>query len=170
MNAIVRTSVHTFARTHTSVFVSDKLRNFLKLLVRHYGLDPQGVVDAWSDWVDRAARTWLESGHLEAIIIEFYWPGSNDAVARWDFPIRYDGNGVDEMWIDRLFFEDSLPKAKPPPAGCSYRIVLKNSPGRPDVPGVGSTTLRSTDGLISREVGTIIATPDVMASARYYRA
>src|SRR6185312_10698865 len=106
MNAVA-SSVHTLARTHTSVFVSDKLRNFLKLLVRHYGLDPQGVLDAWSDWVDRAART---------------WPGSNDAVARWDFPIRYDGNGVDEMWIDRLFFEDSLAKAKAPPAGCSYRI------------------------------------------------
>jgi hypothetical protein len=169
MNAVA-SSVHTLARTHTSVFVSDKLRNFLKLLVRHYGLDPQGVLDAWSDWVDRAARTWLESGHLEVIIIEFYWPGSNDAVARWDFPIRYDGNGVDEMWIDRLFFEDSLAKAKAPPAGCSYRIVLWTSPGRPDVSGVGSTTLRSTGGLVSREVGTIIATPDIMASARYYRA
>src|SRR3990172_6003528 len=120
-------SVHTFARTHTSVFVSDKLRNFVKLLIRHYGLDPQGVVDAWSSWVDRAARTWLESGHLTDIVVEFYWPGSTSAVARWDFPIRYDGNGVDDMWIDRLFFEDSLPKAKAPPAGCSYRIVLKTS-------------------------------------------
>lgn len=169
MNAVA-TSVHTLARTHTSVFVSDKLRNFLKLLIRYYGLDPQGVIDAWSDWVDRAARTWLESGHLQVIIIEFYWPGSEDAIARWDFPIRYDGNGVDEMWIDRLFFEDSLPKAKAPPAGCSYRIVLKTLPNEPQVAGVGSTTLRSTAGLVSREVGTIIATPDIMASARYYRA
>jgi len=169
MNALA-TSVHTLARTHTSVFVSDKLRNFLKLLVRHYGLDPQGVLDAWSDWVDRATRTWLESGDLTTIIIEFYWPGLDVAIARWDFPIRYDGNGVDEMWIDRMFFEDSLPKASAPPVGCSYRIVLLTSPGRPDVPGVGSTTLRSTNGLVAREVGTIIATPDIMASARYFRS
>lgn len=169
MNAVA-TSVHTFARTHTAVYVSDKLRNFLKLLVRYHGLDPQGVLDAWSEWADRAARIWLESGDLEMIIIEFYSSGSSNALARWDFPIRYDGNGVDDMWIDRLFFEGSLPKAKAPPPGCLYRIVLKTSPGAPDVPGVGTTTLRSTAGLVSRETGTVIATPDIMVSARYYRA
>jgi hypothetical protein len=163
-------AVHTYARTHTSVFVSDKLRNFLKLLVRHYGLDPQGVVDAWSDWVDRAARTWLESGHLESIVIEFYQSGSDVAAARWDFPIRYDGNGADDMWIDRLFFEDTFPKAKAPPAGCSYRIVLRTLPGEPPVAGVGPTTLRSLNGLVARNAGTVIATPDIMASARYYRS
>ena len=163
-------AVHAYARTHTSIYVSDKLRNFLKILVRHYGLDPQAVVDAWSDWVDRAARTWLESGHLEAIVIEFYWPWAGAAVARWDFPIRYDGNGVDDMWVDRLFFEDSLAKAKAPPRGCSYRIVLRSLPGEPPVAGVGPTKLRSINGLIGREAGTIIATPDIMASARYYRA
>lgn len=163
-------AVHSYARTHTSVFVSDKLRNFLKLLVRHCGLDPQGVVDAWSDWVDRAARTWLESGHLESIVIEFYQLGSDVAAARWDFPIRYDGNGVDEMWVDRLFFEDTFAKAKAPPDGCSYRIVLVTDPSRPDVRGVGRTSLRSINGLVAREAGTIIATPDIMASARYYRS
>lgn len=165
----VSVTTHAFARTHTAVFVSDKLRNFLKLLVRSYGLDPQGVVDAWSEWVDRAVRTWLESGHLEAIVIEFYWPGNTTAVARWDFPIRYDGNGVDDMWIDRLFFEGALAKAQRPPAGCSYRIVLRTSPGKPYVSGVGATTLRSTGSLVAREVGTIIATPEIMASVRYYR-
>jgi hypothetical protein len=162
-------SVHAYARSHTSVFVSDKLPNFVKLLVRYYGLDPQAVVDAWSDWVHRAARTWLESGHLESIVIEFYWPGSGIAVARWDFPIRYDGNGVDEMWVDRLFFEDSFAKAKAPPAGCLYRIVLFHKPGEPYVPGLSPTTMRSINGLVAREVGTVIATPDIMAAARYYR-
>lgn len=162
-------AVRSYARSHTSVYVSDKLRNFLKILVRHYGLDPQGVVDAWSDWVDLAARTWLETGHLESIVIEFYRPGHDIADARWDFPIRYDGNGVDEMWIDRLFFEDSFAKAKAPPAGSHYRIVLITDPSRPDVPGVSRTTLRSINGLTAREVGTVIATPDIMASARYYR-
>ena len=162
-------AVHAYARTHTSVYVSDKLRNLIKVLIRSYGLDPQKVVDAWSDWVDRAARTWLASGHLNSIVVEFYWPASDIAVARWDFPIRYDGNGADEMWVDRLFFDDSIAKAKAPPAGCAYRIVLMTDPGRPDVEGVSSTTLRSINGLVAREVGTVIATPDIMASARYYR-
>lgn len=166
------TSVFTYAytRAHTSVYVSDKIRNLLKLLVRRHGLNPQKVVDAWSDWVDRAARTWLESGHLCGIIIEFYWPGSNNAIARWDFPIRYDGRDIDEMWVDRSFFEDSLAKAKAPPADCSYRIVLNVCPQHPYVEGVDSTVLKSVNGLVAREVGTVIATPDIMASARYYRA
>ncbi|GJL53117.1 MAG: hypothetical protein NPIRA02_02490 [Nitrospirales bacterium] len=163
-------SVHSYSRAHTSVFVSDKLRNFLKILVRQYGLDPQGVVDAWSDWVDHAVRTWLESGHLKTIVIEFYRPGSDTAEARWDFPIRYDGNGVDEMWVDRLFFEESFAKAKAPTPGSTYRIVLINAPGRPDVPGIEWTTLRSVNGLVAREAGTVIATPDIMAAARYYRS
>ncbi|MEW8050407.1 MAG: hypothetical protein AB2809_08525 [Candidatus Thiodiazotropha sp.] len=149
--------------------MSDKLRNLLKVLVRNHGLDPQKVVDAWSSWVDRAARTWLESGHLRAIVVEFYMPGSDYAAARWDFPIRYDGNDVDEMWVDRGLMEDSFAKSTPPPAGCAYRIVLQTAPGEPHVAGVGDTELRSVKGLTSREVGTVIATPDIMASARYYR-
>ncbi len=163
-------ATRAYARVHTTVYASDKLRNFLKLLVREYGLNPQGVVDAWSKWVDRAARTWFESGHLGSITIEFYWPGSDEAVARWDFPIRYDGNGTDDdMWIDRRFFEESIAKSKAPPKGCSYRIVLGTHPNEPPVSGVGSTTLRSIKGLISREIGTVISTPDIMASGRYYR-
>ena len=169
MNAVLSTTTHAYARTHTAIFVSDKLRNFLKLLVRYYGLDPQGVLDAWSEWTDRAVRAWLESGHLQLIIIEFYWPGGTKAEARWEFPIRYDGNGADDMWIDRTFLEGALEKAKAPPPGCSYRIVLRTLPGAPRVYGVGDTTLRSTAHLIARESGTVIATPDVMASARYYR-
>ena len=163
-------AVHAYTRTHTAVFVSDKLRNFLKILVRYYGLDPQGVVDAWSSWVDLAARTWLETGHLRSVVIEFYRPGYNVASARWDFPISYDGNAADEMWIDRMFLEDSFAKATPPPRGCEYRIVLITDPNRPDVPGVSRTTLRSISGLVARDAGTVIATPDIMASARYYRS
>jgi len=163
------TKTTTYTRTHTAVFVSDKMRNLLKRLVYNSGLDPQRLLDAWSDWVDRAARTWLETGDLLGIVVEFYQPGSDLAAARWDFPIRYDGNGVDEMWVDRDFFEESLAKAESPPSGCLYRVVLHTRPGRPDVPGVSKTILRSIEGLVAREAGTVIATPDIMASARYYR-
>ena len=162
-------STYAYTRAHTSTYVSDKLRNFLKLLVNHYGLNPEGVVDAWSDWVDRAARTWLETGDLEAIKIEFFRPGSDYASALWEFPIHYDGNGGDDMWVDRAFFQNAIAKAAAPPKDSSYRIALVTKPGRPDVPGVGPITMRSTAGLVARDVGTVIATPDVMASARYYR-
>ena len=166
MNAV---ATFAYARTHSATFVSDKMRNLLKVLVRDHGLDPQKLVDAWSDWVDRAVRTWIETGDLVEIVVEFYWPGSTNAVGRWDFPIRYDGNGGDEMWVDRDYMTESFAKAERPPLGCLYRVVLVTKEGRPDVPGVGPTTLRSVNGLVAREFGTVISTPDIMASARYYR-
>ena len=80
-----------------------------------------------------AARTWLETGDLQKIVIEFYRPGAASASARWDFPIRYDGNGVDEMWVDRDFLDrlDREGGARRR-AGCTYRIVLRPSAGAPD--------------------------------------
>ena len=164
-------TVRTFAynRTHTATYVSDSMRSLIKLLVRHHGLDPQGIADAWTSWVDQAARYWLNSGDLTGISVEFYYPSSVTAAARWDFPIRYDGNGFDEMWTDRAFLVDSFAKAKAPPRYCSYRIILTVMRGAPHVPGTIDTEFRSVEGLTSREVGTVIATPDIMASARYYR-
>ena len=162
-------NTHTYTRSHTAVYVSDKLRNFLKILVRDYGLDPQGVVDAWSGCVDNAVRTWLESEHLKSIIIEFYYSGRDNLLERWDFPIQYDGNGDADMWIDRRLFQNSLCKAKAPPTNCTYRIVLSTYPGRPDIPGISPAKLRSTAGLVNRGFGTIIGTQDIMVSASYYR-
>jgi hypothetical protein len=162
-------STRAYARAHTAAFASDKMRNLLKILIQYHGLNPTALVDAWTSWVDRAARTWLESGDLRTIVIEFYKPGTTTALARWDFPIRYDGNGVDEMWIDRAIFEGSFAKAAPPPAGCIYRIVLSHRPGAEHVPGTGDTDFLSVNGLAAREAGTVIATPDIMASMVYYR-
>lgn len=162
-------SVRSYTRAHTSVYVSDHLRALLKDLVRRYGLNPVGVIDAWDGWIDHAARTWLATGHLRGIVIEFYWPGSSQALARWDFPIRYDGGDHGEMWTDRPYFEQSIPKSRKPPKGSNYRIVLQVSRDAPHIPGTTSTRLRSVAGLVARDAGTVIATPDIMASGRYYR-
>jgi hypothetical protein len=59
-------STHAYARAHTAAFVSDKMRNLLKILIRYHGLDPTALVDAWTSWVDRAARAWL--GRTAAIV------------------------------------------------------------------------------------------------------
>jgi hypothetical protein len=162
------TTVSAYARTHTAAFVSDKMRNLMKILVQYHNLDPTALMDAWSDWVDRAARTWLESEHLQKFIIEFYKPGTTVALARWDFPIRYDGNGVDEMWLDRQFMQQSFAKSAAPPPGCIYRILLL-APGGASVAGVSTCSYLSLNGLVAREAGTVIATPDIMASMTYYR-
>ncbi len=165
------TATHTsaYARVHTAAFLSDKMRNLLKIMISYYGLNPTLLLDEWTEWVDRAARAWLESGHLTKIVIEFYIPGQNVVAARWDFPIRYDGNGTDEMWIDREFFEGSLAKSKAPPPGSTYRVVLSHKRGAPAVSGTADATFRPLGGLVAREAGTAIATPDLMASMMYYR-
>src|SRR5688572_12229711 len=125
------TFTSTYSRTHTAKYVSDKMRNVMKYLISHYGLNPTALLDSWTDWVDSGAREMLELGHLEKIVIEFYKPGSDQALARWDFPIRYDGNGADEMWVDREFLEGSFAKTTSPPSGCIYRVLLQPFPGAP---------------------------------------
>lgn len=160
----------TYLRTHTATFVADNMRNVLRDIIRDVGLDPSDLLDDW-DVIGRGVRTWLESGHLQKIIIEFYWHGSSSAVTRWDFPINYNGSGVDDdMWVDREHLRRTIAKADRPPLGCKYRVVLINGPGRPYVPGFVATTLLSTEGLVNRSAGTVIATRDIMASIEYWKS
>lgn len=165
------TTVNTlsYARTHTAIYVSDKMRTLMKTLILHYGLDPQKLVDAWSGWVHDAAREWMETGDLIKFVIEFYHPGASNASARWDFPVRYDGADIDQMWVDSDFLQGSVAKAPRPPADCVYRILLVPRFGARDLPGMSDASFLSLGGLVAREAGTVIGTPDIMASATYYR-
>lgn len=158
-----------YGRTQTAIFASDNMRNVLKLIVRENGLNPTKLLDDWPT-LERGIRMWLESGHLYEIVIEFFDPVTDALKGRWDFPIRYDGDGGDDMWVDWDHLERSLAKAAPPPAGCTYTVWLRTHAGRPDVAGFTTGSLRSTSGLVGREAGTVIATPDIMASAKYWRA
>lgn len=162
-------TTHAYAHSHSATYVSDKMRQLLRDLLANSGLSPDQLMDDWVEWVERAARTWLDTEDLLAIIIEFYEPGQSKALGRWDFPIDYGTADVEEMWTDRRFLEQTFAKAPRPPAGCQYRIVLNTRPGRPDVAGVGPTKLREISGLTAREVGTVIATPHMTASARFYK-
>ena len=159
----------SYARTNTAIYVSDKMRSLMRALILHYGLDPQKLVDAWSGWVHEAALQWMETGDLVKFVIEFYHPGASNAAARWDFPIRYDGVDIDQMWVDSDFLQGSLAKAPRPPAGCSYRVLLQPSAAACRLPGLSTVPYLSLGSLTAREAGTIIGTPDIMASATYYR-
>jgi len=162
-------STHAYARANAEVFLSDRMRNIMKDLVRACGLNPTSIVDDWSNWADNAVRTWLRTGHLREIRIEFFTPGADVVAGRWDFPVRYDSSGIPDMWVDDDFFEASIAKAAKPPANCTYRVLLVTDPGRPDVPGVGPVPSKSLGSLTSRDAGTVIATPFMTAGARYYR-
>lgn len=165
------THVFTYSRAHTSVFAADNMRNILRDIINWSRLDATKLVDDWSGALEDAVRTWLGTSDLEQIILEFYVVGKEDAVARWDFPISYDGSGRDDdMWVAKEFVRRTIEKGQKPPANAIYRVVLISRPGRPDVPGMVATTLRGTNGLSGRLSGTAIATPDIMASLKYWRA
>ena len=160
------TSRQTYTRSHMAVYVSDNMRNLVKTLLHHCGFNWLSAVDAMSDMEVNAVRTCLESGHLYCIVVQFYYPGDDNALALWEFSIRYDGNGAAGMWVDSRFFRDSLAKAKALPDGCLYCTVLRTYPNCPDVPGAAPATLLSINGLVTRESGTVIVTPGIWVSAR----
>ena len=160
---------YAFNRTQSVTFIADNMRNALRDIVRENGLDPSELMRQWSTWVGNAARTWLDTGHLLEIIIEFYKPGSNAVTARWDFPVSYSGSGADDMWLDKAYLRQLIAKAAKPTYDCVYRILLTRRPGALAIPGLQDTSFLSTGNLVARDAGTVIATSHMTASAQYWK-
>src|SRR5260370_2736846 len=87
------TYTQTYARTHSIVFLSDNLRNSLREIIRENGLDPLRLMQDWQE-IQNGVRTWLDSGHLKTVIVEFFKPGAGAASARWELPVLYTGSGA----------------------------------------------------------------------------
>lgn len=163
------TYTQAYTRTHSIVFLSDNLRNTLREVIRENGLDPYRLMQDWA-LIEDGIRTWLHSGHLNNIIVEFFKPGATAASARWEFPIGYEGSGVeDDMWLDKAYLRQLIAKSARPASDCTYRIILQTSPGAPTVDGFIPCTLLSTGQLLSRQAGTVIATGHMTAGATYWR-
>ena len=76
---------YTYERTHSVVFLSDNLRNTLREVIRENGLSPDKLMQDW-ETIERGIRTWLDSRHLERLILEVHRGGA--LVNRWDFDIE----------------------------------------------------------------------------------
>lgn len=164
-------STHTFTytRTHSITFLADSMRNVLREVIRESGLSPEKLVDDW-ELIARGIRAWIESGHLEKVVIEFFRLGSTSANARWDFPITHSGSGVDDdMWLDKAYLRQIIAKSAKPSPNDAYRILLHNKPGWPKVDGFSSYEYLSTGGLSPYSAGTVVATTHLTASATYWR-
>lgn len=160
---------HTFLQTHSIVFLSDNLRNTLREVIRENGLSPNKLMQDW-ETIERGIRTWLQTGHLNNIVIEFYKPGAWTASARWEFPIGYTGSGVDDdMWLDKAYLRQLIAKSARPTNNCTYRILLCKDPGAPKVAGFTDGIFLSTGQLAARQAGTVIATGHMTAGATYWR-
>jgi len=160
---------HVYNQTHSFVFLSDNMRNVLREVIRENGISPDKLMQDWST-IERGIRTWLDSGHLNNVVVEFFKYGSAAADARWDFPIRHTGSGVvDDMWLDKNYLRQVTAKSKRPSSDCTYRVLLCTDDGAPEVSGFTRCSFLSTGQMTARQAGTVIATGHVTASATYWR-
>ncbi len=159
----------TFTQTHSIVFLSDNLRNTLREVIRENGLSPEKLMQDW-ETIERGIQTWLTSGHLNNIVVEFFKPWASVASARWEFPIGYTGSGVeDDMWLDKAYLRQLIAKSGRPSTDCNYRIILCTDAGAPRVAGFVECEFLSTGKLTARQAGTVIATGHMTAGATYWR-
>jgi hypothetical protein len=143
--------------------------NVLREVIRENGLSPEKLMDDW-DTISRGMRVWIQSGHLEKIVIEFFKPGTSEVSARWDFPITYSGSGLDDdMWLDKNYLRQIIAKAARPSVLDSYRVLLITTSGKPAVDGFQTVPLLSTAKLTSYSGGTVVATSHLTSSATYWR-
>ena len=161
---------HTYARTHSITFFADNMRTALREIIRENGFSPDKLVQDWSS-LERGMKAWLESGHLDAVTVEFFVPGTTKVVARWDFPVAYTGSGVDDdMWLDKAYLRGLIAKSERPTNNCLYRVYFSLLPGAPDVAGFSSVTTYEIGHLQPRSAGTTIATGHLTAGVRYWKA
>lgn len=163
------TSVAVYSRTHSVTYVADNILMSLKDILRLSGLNPARLVDSWDSNM-RALRTWLDSGHLQCVVIEIYNPKTDSLVTRWDVEVVYNwSSGDGSFWTDTEQLKYHIRKAGLAPSEASYRLLMDNKPGRPDVEGWSSTTYRSTDGMVRQSLGSTIEHSGLGASTAYWR-
>jgi hypothetical protein len=163
------TTVSAYSYTHSVTYVADNVLKSLKDIIRLSGMDPTKLADE-RDSIHRAMRTWLDSQHLEKVVLEIYNPATGALVLRWDIDIVYQwssGDGTFYTDTDQLRYH--IRKAGVAPADARYDVLLKNKPGRPDVVGWGPASFRATDGMVRQTLGSTIEHSGLGASAAYWR-
>lgn len=160
------TAAVTYTHSHTVTYLAGKLLHSIKKIIHQSGLDPSKLADGWESY-ERAIKTWLSSGHLQAVTIEVYRPSSNALVRRWDLTVEY-ATAEDGFWFDPDDIYYEIRKCGLWPSTCEYSIIVHNKPGRPHVDGWGPTTFRPTDGLVRQSIGTMISANGIRASAAHW--
>lgn len=162
------TNVAVNTYTHSVTYLADNILKSFKDIIRLSGLDPAKFTNDWESNM-RAIKTWLGSGDLEQVFLEVFDPRSNALIVRWDIDIVYGWSGDGSFWTDTEQLKYAIRKAGVAPADATYDILLKNKPGRPDVPGWGPAAGRSTDGFVRHSLGSTIEHYGLGGSAAYWR-
>jgi hypothetical protein len=162
-------SVSVRSYTHATTYVAENILRSLKNILLYSGLDPEKLTDDW-DVLHRGIKAWIDSGHLMKVVLEVFDPKSDALVGRWDVNISYEWSGGDgQFWTDTDAIRFAIKKSGVLPSTAKYRVVATTAPGRPDVAGWSSTTLRSTDGMVEQRIGTSIEASGLSGGVSYYR-
>ena len=163
------TSVTVNTRTHSVTYVSDNILKSLKDIIVHTGLDPVSFTTGWESYA-LALRTWMQSEHLERVMLELFNPKTDALVGRWDLDVSYGWSADDgTFWVDTDQLRYAIKKANLAPAETKYRVVMYTKLGRPDVAGWGPCELRSTSGMVRQSLGSTVEHSGLGASAAYWR-
>ena len=163
------TAVAVYSYTHSVTYVADNILKSLKDIIRLSGLDPAKLVNSWDSNM-RALRTWLDSGHLQRVVLEIYHPETDALITRWDVDVVYSwSSGDGSFWTDTEQLNYHIRKAGVSPSSAGYRLLMDNKVGRPDVEGWSATSYRSTDGMVRQSLGSTIEHSGLGANAAYWR-
>lgn len=162
-------SVSVRSYTHATTYVAENILRSLKNILLYSGLAPDRLVDDW-DVLHRGIKTWIDSGHLQKVVLEVYDPVSSALIGRWDVQVTYEWTGGDgQFWTDTDQIRFAIKKAGVLPSSARYRVVATTASERPDVVGWSSTQLRSTDGMVEQRIGTSIEASGLSGGMSYYR-
>jgi hypothetical protein len=161
--------VAVFSYTQSVVYVADNILKSLKDIIRLSGLDPTKLVNDWTVLL-RGLSAWIESRHLESVTLEILDPKTDGLLFRWDIEVVYTWDvSAGTFWTDTDQLKWAIKKAGLVPSQADYRVSVHNKPGRPDVSGWSSCTLRSTDGMVRQSLGTTVEHNGLSANTTYWR-
>lgn len=164
------TTVCVYTYIHSVTYVSDNILKSLKNILRLSGLDPDKLTDDWETYM-RGLSTWLQSQHMEKVILEIFNPATDALVIRWDIDIVYawSGSADGTFWTDTNQLRYHISKAGLVPSQADYRVLLQNKDGAAQVAGWGPTSGRSTQGMVKQSLGSTIHHNGLGGNAGYWR-
>ena len=160
-------AVNSFTTSVT--YVAENILKSLKDIVRLSGMDPSKLTGDWTTY-SRGIRTWIDSGHLERVILEVFNPSTSSLVGRWDIDISYNWTGGDgSFWVDTDQIRYAMRNQGILPSDADYVVIVQRKPGWAHVDGWEAATLRSTAGMVRHSLGGTIEHSGLGAGAAYWR-
>src|SRR3546814_6318166 len=93
------------------------------LIILLSGLDPTNLVDGWASKM-RALQTWLESRHLDVVVLEIFNSKTDALIGRWDIDVVYTtGSGDGGFWTDKDQIRYHVRKAGLVPSEAKYSQI-----------------------------------------------